>query len=803
MNPVKPLNVKALSRPIRVTFLVNPAHTSHEEINDIIAFVTKAWGGFAFPIIPCDGSNINENWWSLLTAIDPDYIYSIVDLEDQLVEKINRHILPVEIFLGKTKREAYSRSLSDIPWTDVHRAIDKYVNQPLFKDRTFILLKKGSKRSREIDFLIQNFGIIDGTIFTDQAFEHAQKKTFDIDQVEIKSFLKELAEARRNIVLPIELTREGINPIYWHRGDHFFDGRHIVIGDSILDRIYSFNRRILGYANIPFDGLWIPESFKNDPELLNLIGKFFDRHSWTNDNHSHKIVSYSIAPNAMDEIKALTSLNRHHHYDILQLDQNTLPVIKEPFSRNLTEMTSRFEILGEGHYSPINPPAIDSISLRPGNWAIELQIEFRGDPNIISSSSWTLPKIRRLVDGFFHPYTPARIDNQGLIVAITKRNQESIQLGIPSRQRLFFSILQQHEYPNLKPTKKERQRPKFSDLMSSNQGAYLRGMINLFGGLFTTGRTLEDPYWREVFKILAGKSTENEQRLQDEFDKIFLQKDAPPAGQVSISKDQYNQALNAASKVAFSIREEISQSEMDEQNLKSLHGRLSGESKKRGENHYRDGEKFDDDKKDDLNGFIEDGILIQGVNQKCEFCASQNWYRVDDLKSKLRCEKCYENFPLLSNPTWSFHLNSLLIEGFKRHGSIAVVQALYLLQSGAMGKTFVYLPSQNIHKEPSWDGSNPFAELDLMVLVDKKFAIAEVKSRLDGFTVDDLTKLEEVAVELKPHYVLLLAPYEEARTLQSEVRTKFNEMKKKLETHDIKTILYPMKWNSGNVFTLS
>jgi hypothetical protein len=65
-------------RPHRVAVFTNiaDAHWQHSCLG-IIEFFTKLWGGSHCIIIPTDGKTIDETFWAILSAHDPDIIYKI------------------------------------------------------------------------------------------------------------------------------------------------------------------------------------------------------------------------------------------------------------------------------------------------------------------------------------------------------------------------------------------------------------------------------------------------------------------------------------------------------------------------------------------------------------------------------------------------------------------------------------------------------------------------------------------------------------------------------------------------------
>ena len=108
------LAISSWSRPKRVVFLVDPEKGTNDELMQIIRYCIKIWGGRYYAIVPTNGKTIADTWWSLVKMTDPDIIYSFLELDDILVEKINRYIVPYAIHeITDHQREHSSHNLVD------------------------------------------------------------------------------------------------------------------------------------------------------------------------------------------------------------------------------------------------------------------------------------------------------------------------------------------------------------------------------------------------------------------------------------------------------------------------------------------------------------------------------------------------------------------------------------------------------------------------------------------------------------------------------------------------------------------
>lgn len=88
------LTVTGTARPKRVAFLVDPDAITVEDLDSITQRCSSYWGGGFWPIVPTDGLNVTQDWWSVLEAVDPDIVYALCTLSDQLFDRVHRRLTP-------------------------------------------------------------------------------------------------------------------------------------------------------------------------------------------------------------------------------------------------------------------------------------------------------------------------------------------------------------------------------------------------------------------------------------------------------------------------------------------------------------------------------------------------------------------------------------------------------------------------------------------------------------------------------------------------------------------------------------
>jgi hypothetical protein len=107
-------------RPTRVAILINNADKDWmQTCLRIIEWTTCVWGGWYSCLIPTDGSTIDERFWQILEAFDPDYIYAYKklwrDIKISHTDDFNRVVdANTQQFIDRYPEEDYDQTRHDI-----------------------------------------------------------------------------------------------------------------------------------------------------------------------------------------------------------------------------------------------------------------------------------------------------------------------------------------------------------------------------------------------------------------------------------------------------------------------------------------------------------------------------------------------------------------------------------------------------------------------------------------------------------------------------------------------------------------
>ena len=86
--------VTGISRPVRVAYLVDITDCPDVLLDRVFAEAYSRWGGRRTAIIPATATGIDDCYVPWLHILDPDIIYSFVDLDDATVEDIHERFAP-------------------------------------------------------------------------------------------------------------------------------------------------------------------------------------------------------------------------------------------------------------------------------------------------------------------------------------------------------------------------------------------------------------------------------------------------------------------------------------------------------------------------------------------------------------------------------------------------------------------------------------------------------------------------------------------------------------------------------------
>ncbi|UCC29268.1 MAG: hypothetical protein JSU86_13825, partial [Phycisphaerales bacterium] len=488
--------------------------------------------------------------------------------------------------------------------------------------------------------------------------------------------------------------------------------------------VYHWDRNLCAQSWFGRSTLWVPSSIGTDPALVEAVFNWIQQCYWEQGwARTGQIVSYTLEEARLHEIATALS-----HGSRLQLNVTRLAPDEFPFPEGrpgpAPDWTPSFSPLGRPNFNAhvqtqratfsqgsalIDPPRPPTASERGGDagWMVDLQIQFHPDRHAYTNvcPDWTLPK-RDGLSYLFVQGQHSRIVAGGFPSVQVGPDTPSLTITIPRDRDIFGVLLLGNPYgPRQENIPAPRTR--FREMWTSPEGAALRGMLRLFGGLWHCGQVFEDPYWRKIlFEMAKGEAGRKRWRTLSQFQQRF-----------------------------GNLRQEALAESPDH-------------------NYWSQRRSFDEWFHRDFDSLVETGVFRQGTEIRCSNCGSYCWYPVENLGPSLACLGCGDAVSLPTEASWSFRVNELISDSLRSRGTLAVIQSLYLLERESR-EMFLMLPSQNMADAPD---AEPVTDLDIVALVDGLFVIGEAKSSASGFDQQIVDKLADLAEHICPDRLLFAAP---------------------------------------------
>ena len=155
-------------------------------------------------------------------------------------------------------------------------------------------------------------------------------------------------------------------------------------------------------------------------------------------------------------------------------------------------------------------------------WMVDLEIQHTLNATPLGLMLGPAGDFRRRVFtrcSIFDPQRESRVIEGGFLSCAVVPTERSVWVRIPSDREVVWSCLDVR-FAN---TVRHRTQavPVFEDLHVSDKGQYLQGMLKLFGSIATAGHFLEDPFWRDIFLLMAGRPEKDFARRRERARKVI------------------------------------------------------------------------------------------------------------------------------------------------------------------------------------------------------------------------------------------------------------------------------------------
>lgn len=833
-------------RPVRIAFLVAETEHSSLILDGIFADCYSRWGGRFSLVVPCQQDRIIRGYWPWLEKYGPDIVYSYVRLSDDDILEVHERLAPSEYKLHSFPRE---------PRLDAFGFKPSYGFSPLsslaaiFRLARYATADRNGAPVKVLDrwhgetpsqLLSDNFGTYFGSMGT-SAFPYDAQAAASLTTIVSPEHLqdRQLGIRADSITLPSETaayedfaarraTSLSVMSAQFTPRLEFHDRRwhlslNVVLGETFYDRIVFWNSRHL--APVWLDGdvgvMRVTSEALRDDQFLTAIGSILKHRNHFGSGHANVTVrSTSANSEALEEARQLILSTRpwgHVNTEAIDGVDSIVPaanILEQSSERNHggTSVLSQ-PAWTEFYWTPptVRPPTKipDHLSDVPsqqsfaeGYWCADFTLQYEGAETRFGSNVWSLAKRWRMNQAFKHSLVgstgstgwspPGWRSATGCYSIYVSLARPVAEIEPPTaiaamNWAMVVDGMRPPEwgavYP---PSKVDRLRP-------SNEARYLSGVLGMTGGLDRAKKFLLHPFLLEIFASLGGSTS------------LPIDKVMPTATRLR---------KRAQLEPAFDLR-----SEREREVLANLIVRASGAVKKpldyvsyehlslawraHREAYWRENpqvgipdspEEWDKLEQRSLDACLIEmrhrQIVFQGHHWTCQFCHHKNWLDMSELAPQLACKICQKIEAAPIEIKWLFRPNEFIIQALRDHSVQSLLWVLAALQSRARASFLFVEPTWFYFRESS---TSPDAEADLLVLIDGKTVLCEVKASWSFLRAKHIANLVELAKRLRPD-IALLAVMEGDRKLVSEIDAASEELQAVGITFELLTLeQYPLE----------
>lgn len=153
---------------------------------------------------------------------------------------------------------------------------------------------------------------------------------------------------------------------------------------------------------------------------------------------------------------------------------------------------------------------------------------------------------------------------------------------------------------------------------------------------------------------------------------------------------------------------------------------------------------------DFIDELVEIGLVRRGLVLQCQFCRNADWYDIANLSQHFTCGRCHQQQRIqhrhwkspFEGPQWYFELDEIIYQ-FYRHNTHVTTLTLGVLKEDAL--SFIYVPELELHSDESPEDIK--AEIDICAIVDGELIIGEASIAANK-TRSDIDAYVDLANEL-------------------------------------------------------
>jgi hypothetical protein len=760
-------------------------------------------------VAPCLNGRISPGYWPWLEVYDPDIVYSYVPLSRTDVLEVHERLSPAQYTFHELHRE---------PRFDAFDFIPSYGFSPLCSLSTIFRLARYSSALGEappvkiIDswhtegpsrFLTDNFGtyhLSQGSgVYPPDATAAARLLTvvspevrgIPRDLIAIPSELAAFREFAERRAMSLSLASTVFAPKLDIRAGRWSGSFNLVVGDGFDDRILFWNARLLIPAWLDTDLCCLRVGFDQlkEAEFLPVLGELLKRRNRVNGGSGGQpqvtVRSASLSPDELTEAHQLVLSTRPWSAVTTEAVTGLDDIV--PPAHALRGAIER-SLFGGGvlprpdwtrfMWSPPNakPPASvpDHLLDAPvrqafteGYWCTDFIFEYDGPgPRFADENRWMLPRRWRMAGAFksslvggpqYAVPPPARRSRDGNLAIFVSADHPVEAIKVPTAYEAMQHALAvdgawaepDMEHVDVYPPRKVFWNE------PSNEARYLTGVLGMAGGLRRASQFLLHPFLRENFAKLGGTPNLPADKVIPTVDRLRKRAEREAAFDLRIEHER--QALaDLIVKAARTLKSPMDFVSYDDlkASWKAYRAAYWAAHPQRGES--ESDVDWDKDEEESLDACLIElrrrQMMFQGHRWTCQKCHHRNWVDLAALSSQLFCEVCKQPTQAPVDIRWLFRPNEFLIESLRDHSVLSLVWVLSALCARSR-RSLAFV-------EPMWfgfmpDSASPDAEADLLVIVDGRALLCEVKSSWHGLRPSHIADFVALARRLRPDTALL------------------------------------------------
>jgi hypothetical protein len=753
-----------------------------------------------------------DNYWPWLEAYDPDIVYSYVPLVKADVLEVHERLSPSQYAFHKLGREprldvfGFKPSYDFSPLSSLSIIFKLARYSPRSSDGAPIRIIDSWHTEKPTRFLTDNLGTYNHSrgsgIYPPDAAAAATLLTIVSPDIqanrqygvpggintipnEMAAFMEFAVKRATSLSLASALFAPKLNI----QAGSWSSSFNLVVGDTFADRILFWNARLLIPEWLDTDLCCLRIGFDQfkEPEFLAVLGDLLK-----NRNH----VNGGSGGQSQIAIRS-TSLSADQLAEAQQLVLSTKPwsaVTTESVSEisSIVPSADAIKTAREGNrfggglfqqpdwvrfmWSPptAHPPATapDHLSDAPvlqmfttGYWCTDFIFEYDGQGSRFTSENrWMLPRRWRMAGAFKSSLVG---DTQNTAPSSTRRSRDGNlaifvsadhpveTIKIPTAYEAMQHALATDGAWTEPDAEHGRIHPPNKVVWThpSNEARYLTGVFGMAGGLRRAKQFLLHPFLRENFAKLGGTPSLPKDQVTPTANRLGKKYKGTPIFDLSGEGERAALAelIVKAAKSIKSPKDFVSYDELRE-HWKTYRAAFWAAHPQQGADTSVDWDKHEEESLDAC--LIEmrlRQIMYQGHRWTCRKCHHKNWLDFSALSSELSCEVCKLPTQAPVNIRWLFRPNEFLIESLRDHSVLSLIWALSALCERSR-RSFIFV-------EPTWFGytneEKPDAEADLLVVLDGRAILCEVKSSWNSLRPTHIIEFVALARRLRPETALL------------------------------------------------